>query len=122
MTVFEEFLQGIDDQYHRDRSAEVLAWTAKQYPSLEPAVKWNQPMFTDHGTYIIGFSVAKKHMSIAPEQVAMLRFEKGIEQAGYEHTKELFRIKWKDPVDYDLLEKMIEFNISDKADCMTFWR
>lgn len=122
MQIFEEFLQGIDDQNHRDRTEEVLAWIAKTYPHLEPVIKWNQPMFTDHGTYIIGFSVAKKHMSVAPEQVAMARFEKDIEQAGYEHTKELFRIKWKDPVDYNLLDKMIEFNISDKADCMTFWR
>ena len=61
-------------------------------------------------------------MSVAPEQVAMARFEKDIEQAGYEQTKELFRIKWKSPVDFELLGKMIEFNISDKADCTTFWR
>ena len=27
-------------------------------------------MFTDHGTYIIGFSVSKKHLAVAPEAVA----------------------------------------------------
>lgn len=122
MKIFEEFLQGIDDPNHRDRTEEILAWTAKTYPNLEPAIKWNQPMFTDHGTYIIGFSVAKKHMSVAPEQAAMARFENGIEQAGYDHTKELFRIKWNSPVDYPLLGNMIEFNIKDKADTTTFWR
>lgn len=122
MKIFEEFLQGIDDPSHRDRTEEILVWTAKTHPHLEPVIKWNQPIFTDHGTYIIGFSVSKKHLSVAPEQVAMAHFEKDIEQAGYEHTKELLRIKWKDPVDYDLMEKMIGFNISDKADCTTFWR
>ena len=122
MQIFEEFLQGIDDPSQRDRTEEVLGWIAKTYPHLEPVIKWKQPMFTDHGTYIIGFSVAKKHMSVAPEQVTMTRFEKDIEQAGYEHTKELFRIKWNSPVDYGLLEKMIEFNIKDKTDCTTFWR
>ncbi|MFD1032367.1 iron chaperone [Metaplanococcus flavidus] len=122
MKIFEEFLQGIDDPSQRDRTEEVLAWTAKTYPHLEPAIKWNQPMFTDHGTYIIGFSVAKEHMSVAPEQAAMTRFETDIEQAGYNHTKELFRIPWKKQLDYNLLEKMIDFNISDKADCTTFWR
>ncbi|MCM3611818.1 iron chaperone [Planococcus sp. MERTA32b] len=122
MEIFEEFLQGIDDPSQRDRTQEILAWTAKTFPHLEPVIKWNQPLFTDYGTYIIGFSVAKKHMSVAPEQAAMNRFEGEIEKAGYEHTKELYRIKWKDPVHYDLLEKLIEFNISDKADCTTFWR
>ncbi|NRG47411.1 iron chaperone, partial [Bacillus sp. CRN 9] len=31
-------------------------------------------------------------------------------------------MKWDSPVDFSLLEKMIEFNILDKADCSTFWR
>jgi uncharacterized protein YdhG (YjbR/CyaY superfamily) len=43
-------------------------------------------------------------------------------KAGYDHTKELVRIKWASPVDFSLLEKMIEFNIADKTDCSTFWR
>lgn len=42
--------------------------------------------------------------------------------AGYDHTKELIRIRWESPVDFSLLEKMIEFNIMDKGDCSTFWR
>lgn len=31
-------------------------------------------------------------------------------------------LKWNQPVDYPLLEKMIDFNIQDKANCTTFWR
>ena len=49
-------------------------------------------------------------------------FSDEIVQAGYDHTKQLVRIKWDSPVDYSLLEKMIEYNIFDKADCSTFWR
>ncbi|MGK7378821.1 iron chaperone [Planococcus sp. 1R117A] len=122
MEVFEEFLSGIDDLQHRDRMEEVFAWIIKEFPNLTPVIKWNQPMFTDHGTYIIGFSVAKKHMSVAPERAAMDRFSDEIVQAGYDHTKELMRIQWKHPIDFILLEKMIDFNILDKADCSTFWR
>jgi uncharacterized protein YdhG (YjbR/CyaY superfamily) len=44
-------------------------------------------MFTDHGTFIIGFSVAKHHLAEKPE------FDK-IVKAGYDHTKELVRIRW----------------------------
>lgn len=87
-----------------------------------PKIAWNQPMFTDHGTFIIGFSIAKHHLAVAPERAGIIRFSDEIVQAGYEHTKELIRIRWDGPVDYSLLEKMIEFNIMDKADCSTFWR
>ncbi|EJL20530.1 hypothetical protein PMI05_05767 [Brevibacillus sp. BC25] len=79
-------------------------------------------MFTDHGTFIIGFSVAKHHLAVSPERVGITRFSDEIVQAGYDHTKELVRIRWDKPVDFSFLEKMIEFNILDKADCSTFWR
>lgn len=79
-------------------------------------------MFTDHGTFIIAFSISKNHLAVSPEKVGIDQFSKEIVQAGYEHTKNLFRIPWDQPVDYSLLEKLIQFNIVDKADCSTFWR
>ncbi|MBU2661831.1 iron chaperone [Bacillus cabrialesii] len=122
MKFFSEFLAGIDDPFHRERTEEVLAWVKNKYPNLNPEMKWNQPMFTDHGTFIMGFSVSKKHLAAAPESVAITHAEDDIVKAGYDYTKELIRIPWKSPVDYPLLEKMIEFNIRDKANCSTFWR
>lgn len=79
-------------------------------------------MFTDHGTFIIGFSVAKHHISVAPEGKGIDHFSADIVQAGYDHGKKMFRMKESLPVDYPLLKKIIEFNIEDKADCTTFWR
>jgi hypothetical protein len=122
MHVFAEFLARIDSPQHRARTEEVLNWVIETFPNLTPKIGWNQPMFTDHGTFIIGFSVAKHHLAVAPERVAIDRFAEEIVQAGYDHTKELVRIKWDSPVDYSLLERMIEFNVRDKADCSTFWR
>lgn len=122
MEVFADFLAKIDHPEHKERIEEVLNWVHKQYPDLVPIVKWNQPIFTNHDTFIIGFSVAKNHLSVAPEKVVIERFFDEIAQSGYEHTKELIRIKWNESIDFSLLEKMIEFNIEDKADCSTFWR
>ncbi|WP_449538533.1 iron chaperone [Ferdinandcohnia sp. Marseille-Q9671] len=122
MKDFAEFVAGIDDPFHRERTEEVLAWVKNKYPKLKPEIKWNQPMFTDHGTYIIGFSVSKKHLAVAPESVTITHVEDDIVKAGYDHTKEIIRIPWNTPVEYSLLEKMIEFNIEDKADCTTLWR
>jgi uncharacterized protein len=70
-------------------------------------------MFTDHGTFIIGFSITKNHLAVAPESAGINHFSDEIVQAGYDHTKQLVRIPWNIPVDFSLLEKMIEFNILD---------
>jgi len=122
MEAFAEFLEKIANSQHRARTEEVLAWVGDKFPDLVPKIAWNQPMFTDHDTYIIGFSVSKLHLAVAPERAGINQFAEEIVQAGYDHTKELIRIRWDSPVDFSLLEKMIEFNIWDKADCSTFWR
>ncbi|MFG6117754.1 iron chaperone [Thalassobacillus sp. B23F22_16] len=122
MQKFEEFLAKIDDPDHRDQTEEVLQWVSEKFPQLKREVKWNQPMFTDHGTFIIAFSVAKKHLAVAPEQAGIEQFSDEIKQAGYDHTKQLVRMPWNRPVDYSLLEKMIEFNIKDKEGYSAFWR
>lgn len=120
--VFTEYLERIDTPANRSKTKDVLQWVADTFPALTPRVAWNQPMFTDHGTYIIGFSVSKKHLAVSPEREGILRFADEIEKSGYEHSKMLFRIRWESKVDYALLEKIIAFTIEDKANCSTFWR
>ena len=122
MEEFKEFLARMDNLEYRARTEEVLSWVATKFPTLKAKIAWNQPMFTDHDTFIIGFSVAKQHMAIAPEKAGILQFSDEIVEAGYDHTKELIRIKWSQPLDFSLLERIIAFNITDKADCSTFWR
>lgn len=122
MEVFADFLSKIEHPEHRTRTEEVLFWVMGKFPELEPVIKWNQPMFTDHDTYIIGFSVSKQHLAVAPEQAGINRFTTEIEETGIDYTKELVRMKWSQPVDFSLLDKLITFNIQDKADCQTFWR
>lgn len=122
MEKFVEFLEKIDDELQRVRVEEVLEWVKDTFPTLETKYAWKQPMFTDHETFIIGFSVAKKHISIAPEARGMEIFADKIKSAGYGQTKLLFRIEWGQEVNYDLMKEIITFNIEDKEDCETFWR
>lgn len=122
MDIFADYLKGIDHPEQRERIEEVLTWVAETYPQLEAVVKWNEPMFTDHGTYIIGFSVSKKHMAVSPERAGMMHCAEEIKQSGYGQTELIIRIPWTSPVDYNLLKKMIEFNIEDKANYPKFWR
>ncbi|QPA32893.1 iron chaperone [Thermaerobacillus caldiproteolyticus] len=122
MEVFAKYLAGIDNPDHRDRTEEILTWVANKFPNLEPQIKWNKPTFTDHGTYIIMFAAAKNHLSILPEEETMVHFADEIARAGYSASSRLFRIQWTEPVNYELLEKIIEFNIKDKAENSNFWR
>lgn len=122
MDVFEDFLNNIEDETHRQRMADVLNWVEKTFPNLNKRFAWNQPMFTDHGTFIIGFSVAKKHIAVAPEEKWMNQFASKVEAAGYGHGSHIFRIGFDQDVNYDLLKELIGYNIEDKKDCETFWR
>lgn len=122
MDVFDKYLTTIDNPDNRARTAEVLRWVGETFPSLSPRIAWNQPMFTDHGTYIIGFSVSKRHLAVSPERQGILQFAERIAQAGYDCSKMLFRIGWNSQVDYGLLKTIIAYNMRDKADCQTFWR
>lgn len=122
MDTFNTFLETIDNDKHRTTLSEVLNWIADTFPNLETTIKWNQPMFTDHGTFIIGFSVAKQHFSIAPETKALSEHAQQIEATSYSQTNNLFRIKWSQDIDYALLKAIIQYNIEDKSNCDTFWR
>ena len=122
MDVFAEYLAGIENPQNQARVEEILSWILKQFPDFAPRIAWNQPMFTDHGTFIIAFSVSKHHLAVGPEQACLDHFSDEIVKAGYEHSKMLLRIRWEQPVDYALLEDIIRFNIADKAETTTFWR
>jgi len=122
MEVFAEYLTGIEHAHRRTRMRDVLYWVTDTFPALIGSIAWNQPVFTDHGTFIIGFSAAKHHMAVAPERAAIIHFSDEIAASGYEHSKELIRIKWESPVDFSLLSRIIEFNCIEKKDCATYWR
>ncbi|MBD2845339.1 iron chaperone [Paenibacillus sp. IB182496] len=122
METFDDYLDKLDNPEHRARMNEVLDWVQATFPELTPKIAWNQPMYTDHGTFIVGFSAAKKHWAVSPEPAGMAYILEDIKRAGHDHTKQLVRFPWAKPVDYALLEKMIAFNIADKAECATFWR
>jgi uncharacterized protein YdhG (YjbR/CyaY superfamily) len=119
---FQEYLNGIEDPNKRERMKSIFSYIKKTFPQLKEEIKWNQPMFTDHGTFIIGFSMAKAHIAVAPESAAMGLFQQEIEEAGYSHTKGLFRIQWTDEVHYDLLRRIVAYNIESKKNMKKFWR
>lgn len=122
MNTFQDFLGTVEEGEKRERVSSIFESIRNQFPMLKEEIKWNQPMFTDHGTFIIGFSVSKGHISVAPEKACLGRFEEEIEQQRYTLLKEIFQIRWAEPVNYDLLHEMIRYNMEDKKEHTAFWR
>lgn len=117
-----EFLDTIPDGSKRERMIEVLDWVQATYPDLEMRIAWSTPMFTHHGTFIVGFSAAKMHMSVSPEKATMQHFEDLMEERGANRTAMLARQPWSKPFDYELLAEFIDYQIATKKDVTTFWR
>lgn len=118
----DEFLATIPNDDNRARMVDVLVWVGLIYPELELHIAWNQPMFTHHGTYIIGFSASSKHMAMAPERATMIRFEQVMKERGTNFGTMLARQPWDKPFDYELATAFIEHQIEDKRDITSFWR
>ncbi len=124
METLDDFLETIDKEAHREKLKNVLQTILENYPDLTMEIKWNQPMllYKDNGSFILGFSKAKPHFAISPEKYTLDTFADDIKAAGYQMTKMLLKIKWTDEVNYDLLYRIIDFNIKDKKDSSSFWR
>ena len=118
----DEFLATIPDDDNRERMVDVVVWVGLTYPELELRIAWNQPMFTHHGTYIIGFSAASKHMAMAPERATMIRLESVMREHGTDFGKKFARQPWDKPFDYELLDAFIQHQLEEKRDITSFWR
>jgi uncharacterized protein YdhG (YjbR/CyaY superfamily) len=122
LTVFEDYINAIDNKENRDTFIELLEFVIQEFPQLETVVKWNQPMFLDHGTYIIAFNVTKNHINIAPEKATMIHFDELIKSRDVKQTMMFIQMKWNKPIDFDLIKTVIEHNILEKKDTTSFWR
>lgn len=118
----DEYLATIPDDDNRARMVDVLVWVGLTYPELELRIAWNQPMFTHHGTYIVGFSAASKHMAVALERATMIRFEPVMRERGTDFGKMFARQPWNKPFDYELLDAFIQLQLAEKQDITSFWR
>ena len=67
MEEMEKYLSTIKNETHRKHLRQIFDWIMQNFPELEYKTMWNQPVFLEHNTFIIGFSAAKKHFSVSPE-------------------------------------------------------
>ncbi len=115
-------LARVDEPSHKDRMEEILNWVKEQCPQLNTRIAWNQPMFTHNATFIIGFSHSKNHIALSPEVKPIQKFKDLIEETGLSYTNNIVRIKWDEPIPFDLIKTFIDYNIEDKEGYTKFWR
>ena len=118
----DEYLATISNGDNRARMVDVLDRVSHNFPELDLRIAWNQPIFTHHGTYIIGFSAASKHMAVAPERATMIRFEPVMRERGTDFGKKVAHQPWDKPIDYELLDAFIQYQLAEKQDVTSFWR
>ena len=118
----DEFLATVPNADNRARMVAVLDWVRQNYPELELRIAWKQPMFTHHGTYIIGFSAASRHMAMAPERATMIHFEQAMRERGTDFGGMFARQPWDKPFDYELLDAFIQHQRAEKRDITSFRR
>lgn len=118
----DEYLETITNEDNRARMVDVVVWVGLTYPELELRITWNQPMFTHHGTYIIGFSAASKHMAMAPERATMIRFEPVMHERGTDFGTMFVHQPWNKSFDYELLDAFIQHQLAEKQGITSFWR
>ncbi|MEY8369935.1 DUF1801 domain-containing protein [Aerococcaceae bacterium 50-4] len=118
----QKVLNKIDSDEHRRQFSQVITWIAKNYPDFDLVIKWQQPHFEYKETFIIGLNTAKQHMSFFIEKAGIRQFSNQIEKAGYAYTESMYKVKWTDEMDYDLLKAPIDFQVEDKKGMTTYWR
>lgn len=118
----QKVLNKIDTDEHRRQFSQVITWIAKNYPEFDMAIKWQQPHFEYKGTFIIGLNTAKKHISFFIEKAGIRQFEEAFKKNGYDYTESIYKVKWTDDMNYDLLKEVIDFQVEDKKNLTTYWR
>lgn len=118
----EEFLDTIPEGSKRERMVEVLDWVKENYPQLGFRMGWSQPMFTNEGTFIVGFSAFQKHMNIGTEGAVVEHFEASMKERGIKHGKMTVPMPWSKPFNYELLGEFMDYQITAKEGVKTFWR
>lgn len=120
MEQIHEYIQRIDDPDNRLIFGDFINWLMTDFPELKPEYKWNQPMFTHHGTFIIGFSVATKHFTVAPEMRTFEHFLSQIKDLKLKHGKKTFQLQFGQDIPYDLLRALINYTLADKQNVTSF--
>ena len=103
-TTIDEYLAGLDEPA-RGIAEGVHAAIRRALPDAEERIRYGMPaVMLGPSRYAIHFAAWKKHIGIYP--VTTLPEPLEAEVAPYRHAKDTVRLMYRDPIPYDLIERM----------------
>jgi uncharacterized protein YdhG (YjbR/CyaY superfamily) len=81
----------------------IIEFVLGAFPELDAKLSWNVPQLHRDGTYVLGLSAAKKHVSVSPWSTHVIEdFRPRLEQR-FIVTRNLFQV----PVDWEIDEVLL---------------
>lgn len=95
----------------------------KEIKEIDYHYAWNHPMIISkkNKNFIMAINTAKEHFTIAIEKEVLHHFKEEIEYNDYKLLQKGFKIKYNQPINYELIQKIIYFTIELKKDHKNFW-
>lgn len=113
---WEDWLDGLGPEQRRAASR-VLADLEKGFPRAERVIAWNQPMLRDDGSYLIGVSASRGHLSFNPMSTDVLAaFADELGKRGYRVTRHIFTVALDQDVHLPLVRRMVRARLAEIRD------
>jgi uncharacterized protein YdhG (YjbR/CyaY superfamily) len=101
-------VQGYIDSLHGDAERIAIQLRATIHaaaPGITDTIRYQMPCFLLDGKYLVYFGAWKKHIGLYP----IPRLDTGLEAelGPYRTAKDTVRFQYKDPVPWDLIERLI---------------
>ncbi|CAN5494754.1 iron chaperone [soil metagenome] len=85
----------------------IRALVQRKVPKVSEQIKYGMPAMVIEGRHTIYFAAWKKHVGVYPVHKAPSALERDLEQ--YRSDKDTVKFPFKKPVDWELVERLIEF-------------
>ena len=107
------WLGGLGPEQQR-AATRALTDLAKGFPRAERVIAWNQPMLRMDGSYLIGISAARGHLSFNPCSTEVLgSFADELGKRGYRVTRHIFTVPLDQDVHLPLVRRMVRARLAE---------
>lgn len=119
---FNDWYNKTSNAKSKEMVLEIHNFILDNFKDIVCEIKWNTPMYVLNKTFILGLSALKAHVSLAPEKEVITLFKDELIANNYIVLNNLFKIGIDHEINFDLIKKIIDFNIESKKDSKTFFR
>jgi uncharacterized protein YdhG (YjbR/CyaY superfamily) len=108
----DEYFASLDDPVKATTLRSIIDVILADFPELQVKLAWNVPQIHRDGTYVLGLSAARNHLSVAPwSPRVMADFTARLE--GYVVTPNLFHVSVDWDVDEDLIKDLVRARLGE---------